>query len=113
MHADKTAMKKKIDRDALHQHWVHSHEEDTTTERVFRPASFAFPRSRGRSAMALKLDGGLVETGIGPSDRLQERQGTWKLEDDDILCIYEKGRKTPKRTMKIVSLDKNRLVVSK
>lgn len=107
------AMKKNINRSALHQKWVHSHEEDTATERVFRPAFFAFPPSRGRSAMALKLDGGLVETGIGPTDRLQESRGTWKLEDDDTLSIYGKGQKTPKRTMKIVSLDKDRLVVGK
>jgi hypothetical protein len=106
-------MKKNIDRDALRQHWVHSHEEDTETETVFRPASFAFPRSRGRSAMALKPDGGLVETGPGPTDRPQESQGTWKLEDDGTLSIYEKGKKKPVRTMKIVSLDKDRLVVRK
>jgi len=106
-------MKKSIVRDALHQHWVHSHEEDTATETVYRPASFAFPRSRGRSAMALKPDGGLVETGIGPTDRPQESQGSWKLENDDILSIYEKGQAKPKRRMKIVSLDKNRLVVRK
>ena len=106
-------MKKNIDRNALHQHWVHSHEEDTATETVYRPASFAFPRSRGRSAMALKPDGGLVETGTGPTDRPQESQGTWKLEEDDTLSIYEKGQEKPKRTMKIVSLDQDRLVVRK
>jgi hypothetical protein len=106
-------MKKVIDRNALHQHWVHSHEEDTETERVFRPASFAFPRSRGRSAMALKPDGGLVETGIGPTDRPQESLETWKLEGDDSLSIYEKGKQKPKRTMKILSLDQDRLVVRK
>jgi hypothetical protein len=106
-------MKKLIDRTALHQHWVHSHEEDTDTERVYRPASFAFPRSRGRSAMALKPDGGLVETGIGPTDRPQESLETWKLEGDNTLSIYEKGKQKPKRTMKILSLDKDRLVVRK
>jgi hypothetical protein len=106
-------MKKVIDRNVLHQHWVHSHEEDTETERVFRPASFAFPRSRGRSAMALKPDGGLVETGIGPDDRSQESLETWKLEGNDTLSIYEKGKRKPKRTMKILSLDKDRLVVRK
>ena len=106
-------MKKNIDRNALHQHWVHSHEEDTETERVYRPASFAFPRSRGRSAMTLKTGGELVETGIGPNDRPQESQGTWSLEEDGTLSIYEKGKKMPKRTMKIVSLDQDRLVVRK
>jgi hypothetical protein len=106
-------MKKNIDRDALIQQWVHSHEEDTATETVFRPASFAFPRSRGRSAMALKPDGELVETGPGPTDRPQESQGAWKLEGDDTLSIYEKGKNKPKRTMKIVSLDQDRLVLRK
>lgn len=106
-------MKKYIDRKALHQHWVHSHEEDTATETVFRPASFAFPRSRGRSAMALKPDGGLVETGPGPTDRPRESPGQWALEDNGTLSIYEKGKKKPKRTVKIVSLDKDRLVVRK
>ena len=106
-------MKKNIDRNALHQHWVHSHEEDTATETVYRPASFAFPRSRGRSAMSLKPDGGIVETGPGPTDRPQESRETWKLEGDDTISIYEKGKKKPKRTIKIVSLDQDRLVVRK
>ena len=90
-------MKKIIDRNALQQQWVHSHEEDTETEKVYRPASFAFPRSRGRSAMALKPGGELAERGIGPTDRLQESQGTWKLGKDDTLFLYEKGKKKPKR----------------
>ena len=106
-------MNKTIDSNALHQQWVHSHEEDTATERVFRPASFAFPRSRGRSAMSLKPDGGIVETGPGPTDRPQESRGSWKFEEDDTLSIYEKGKKKPVHTMKIVSLDKERLVVRK
>jgi hypothetical protein len=106
-------MKKNMDRNALHQNWVHSHEEDTATETVFRPASFSFPPSRGRSAMALKPDGGLVETGPGPTDRPQESQGTWTLEDNGTLSIYEKGKKKPKRTMKILALDRNRLVLRK
>jgi hypothetical protein len=106
-------MKKNIDRDALIQQWVHSHEEDTATETVFRPASFAFPRSRGRSAMALKPDGGLVETGPDPTDRSEESRGTWTLEGNDTLSMYEKGKKKPKRTLEIISLDKDRLVVRK
>lgn len=106
-------MKKSIDRKALPRHWVHSHEEDTETERMYRPASFAFPRSRGRSAMTLKPDGELVETEPGPADRPRDNQGTWSLEDDGTLSIYEKGKKKPKRAIKIVSLDQDRLVVKK
>ncbi len=106
-------MKKVVDINALHRQWVHSHEEDTEIERVYRPASFPFPRSRGRSGMSLKPDGELVETGIGPTDRPQESRGTWKLDADDTLSLYEKGKKKPARTMKIVSVDRERLVVRK
>jgi len=63
--------------------------------------------------MALKPDGELVELGIGPTDRPQESQGIWKLEEKDILSIYEAGGKKPNRSLKIVSLDKDRLVVRK
>ena len=105
--------KKNVDRSSLCQQWVHSHEEDTETGMVFRPAAFSFPRSRGRSAFTLKPDGALVETGIGPTDRRQETQGAWKLENDDTLLFYEKARTKPRRTLKIVSLDKDRLVVKR
>jgi len=106
-------MKKNIVKNMLYGQWVHSHEEDTETERVYRPASFAFPRSRGRSAMALKPDGGLVETGTGPADRPRESRGSWKLENDDMLFVYEIGKARPKRQIKIVSLDRDKLVVKK
>ena len=36
-------------------------EEDTNTEMVFRPATYNFPRSRGRRSFELKTDGILVE----------------------------------------------------
>ena len=32
-------MANKVNVDVLQQHWMHSHEEDTDTEMVFRPAS--------------------------------------------------------------------------
>jgi hypothetical protein len=105
--------KKNIDRNLLHQQWVHSHEEDSETAKVFRPSSFAFPPSRGRTAFTLKSDGGLIEISIGPADRRQESQGSWQLEDDGTLLFYEKARRKPKSTMKIVSLDKDKLVIKR
>jgi len=37
--------------------WVHSHEEDSDEEMVFRPAAYEFPPSRGRRSFELKPDG--------------------------------------------------------
>lgn len=106
-------MNRKITPEILYQHWVHSHEEDTDTEMVFRPATFNFPRSRGRKAFELKPDGSLVEIGIAPTDRRQETTGTWKLEDDDTLIFYKGAESEPGRVMHIASAGKERLVIKK
>ncbi len=104
-------MKRKVAEDLLDQHWVHSHEEDTNTEMVYRSATFNFPPSRGRKSFDLKPDGSLLIVGIGPTDRPQVIRGTWKLEGNDNLVFYTKPEHSS--VMKIVSLDKDRLVTRK
>jgi hypothetical protein len=106
-------MSNQINQDALAQHWVHSHEEDTNTEMVFRPATYNFPRSRGRRSFELKTDGILVEGGMAPDDRRQETQGRWELQDSDTLVFYTQSASQPSRVMPIVSVDKDRLVIKK
>lgn len=102
-----------VDKNSLAQHWVHSHEEDTGKQMVFRPAAFQFPPSRGRAGFDLKADGKLVNQGIAPTDGTTETIGTWKLEDDSTLAFYLGKVKTPSRSLKIISADKDRLVVKK
>lgn len=106
-------MNKNINREVLHQRWIHSHEEDTEREVVFRPVNYRFPPSRGRKSIELKPDGSLLETRIGPTDRLQEFQGAWKLEGDDTLVLYTKSPSESRRVMQILSVDKKRLVIRK
>lgn len=106
-------MKRKSIPDVLHQHWVHSHEEDTETEMVFRPATYTFPRSRGRRSFELRPDGSLIETGIGPTDRPQETQGTWKLVAADHLSLCMQSPSKPDWVMKIASVHKDKLVIRK
>ena len=93
----------------LSQHWVHSHEEDTATEMVFRPAAYNFPRSRGRKSFELKPDGSLLEIGIAPTDRQQESHGTWVWHDDDTLAFYASPGAESRRVMHIASVDKDQL----
>src|SRR5262245_39823312 len=106
-------MANQITHEVLQQHWVHSHEEDTDLEMVFRPASFKFPPSRGRRSFELKPDGSLIEDRIGPVDRPVETQGTWRLEDDDRLILCPASRSEPNRVLRIASVDKDRLVIKK
>jgi hypothetical protein len=105
-------MSEKVLSAALQQHWVHSHEEDTQTEMVFRPATYQFPRSRGRKAFSLNADGTLTQTNIAPTDRREQTTGTWKLAGDE-LAFYNESASQPSRVMKIASVDEHRLVVKK
>lgn len=94
--------------DPLLQHWIHSHEEDTDTEMVFRPASFNFPPARGRKGFELSPDGALTDYGIGPTDRRQQISGKWKRTGDDLTL--DAGAR---RVLKIVSVSNDRLVAKK
>jgi hypothetical protein len=67
--------------------WVHSHEEDTDREMVFRPAEVELPPSRGRVAFELRPDGTFVESGIGPTDRSEPASGRWQLEDGEKIVL--------------------------
>ena len=96
----------------LQRRWLHSHEEDSDTEMVFRPASFKFPPSRGRAGFDLKPNKSYIDIGIAPADGPQESRGTWKLRDDQ-LELFKSASPTPTRTLQIVSADKDRLVVKK
>lgn len=96
----------------LQKRWMHSHEEDTATEMVFRPASFTFPTSRGRMGFDLGPNQALVEIGIAPADGAQEAAGKWALEDDQLQFFKGSSRK-PTRTLQIASADNKRLLVKK
>jgi hypothetical protein len=68
----------------LARRWVHSHEEDTADELVFRAADsgYAFPPSRGREALDLHPDGSYGGTVPGPADKPAPVEGEWTLEED-------------------------------
>ena len=97
----------------LCQRWVHSHEEDTDSEMVFRPASFEFPRSRGRASFELRPDGTLTKAGPGPADRPRETSGRWKLDADGTLTFDMDSPSEPSRAMRIASASKTLLVLEK
>jgi hypothetical protein len=86
-------------------HWVHSHEEDTDREMVFRPAGYGFPPARGRTSIDLRPDGTYVETAPGPVDVPEASEGAWSL-DGDRLVLGD-------RVWDIASADKDRLTVRK
>src|SRR5262245_54196234 len=101
-------MAKDVNADLLAGRWMHSHEEDEGGVKVFRPASFNFPRSRGRESLVLEAGGRLVHGKPGPTDRTERVSGSWELAGDT-LTINRPGASP--LVYKIVSADKDKLVV--
>jgi hypothetical protein len=89
--------------------WVHSHEEDTDEELVYRPADHPFPPSRGRTSFELRPDGTYVESSPGPVDAPEESAGTWSL-DDDRLILGAVGDR-PGHAWEITGAEPERLTV--
>jgi hypothetical protein len=99
-----------VARDVLVGSWTHSHEEDSGDLVVYRPTSYAFPRSRGRDSFELAADGSLVERAIGPADRSVPSPGRWELSEDGRL-VLRPGAGGPERAFEVVSAAPDLLVL--
>jgi hypothetical protein len=95
--------------DALPGRWVHSHEEDTDDEMVFRPATHPFPPSRGRTSFELRRDGTYLAWSPGPVDAPEQSGGSWSL-DGDRLVLGAEGERTG-HAWQITAAEGDRLVV--
>lgn len=80
-------VKKRVDVEAFYGKWIHSYEEDTKEELVYRHADFPFPPSRGRAGFELSADKSCKLVGIGQSDISAVRYGRWDLENEEEVRI--------------------------
>jgi hypothetical protein len=99
-----------IERDALAGDWVHSHEEDTASEMVFRPADREFPLARGRRQLTLRADGTFIESAPGPTDRPEEAGGSWEVDEDRLVLYRGEGEG---EMLSVAAAEPDRLVVRK
>jgi hypothetical protein len=99
-----------ISKQTLCRRWVHSHEEDAEGQKVFRPADYPFPPSRGRLSFELSADGSARVRRPGATDRAVGSRGHWKLEDD-VLELDTPRDATRRRVYAVVSSSPEKLVV--
>ena len=78
---------------------------------VFRPATHAFPPSRGRTKFELRADGTYVENSPGPVDAPAVSRGRWSLEGDRLVLGAEGDR--PGHAWEITAAETDRLTVRK
>ena len=105
----------------LHKNWVHSHEEDTEGEIVYRPDTYALsPLRGGRDAIELKPDNSFTQRGDmeaghsnqGPDDRYNYAHGHWRIDENNILSLTG-DENSPAKKLKVLSLDNDKLVIQK
>jgi hypothetical protein len=96
----------------LTRQWVHSFEEDTDTEEIYRPANYNFPPARGRTGFELKADQTCRRLGIASTDGSQLTEGTWQVDggSESTLRVDAGGTQ---QELTIVSVEPERLVVRK
>jgi hypothetical protein len=99
---------KPIDTALLCQRWIHSHEEDSEDQVVFRPATHPFGPSRGRREYTFLQDGTLRLGRPGPTDRRESAEGHWSAADGENLEI--RAADGAVMHLRVVSLEADRLV---
>jgi hypothetical protein len=95
----------------LHRTWLHAQEEDQGDVLVYRPNTYSFPPSRGRTGFSFDPNGLFTQFDIAPTDGLEGRKGTWKPENSHTLHIALDDKRDPDYSLEIVSLEKDVLKV--
>ena len=90
----------------LYKTWLHSYEDETEEGiRVYRPNSFDFPPSRGRTGFTIEPGGKFVQYTIAPTDGLVNIIGLWTMKDKNTLSLsFADGKQQP-YDIEIVSLE--------
>lgn len=91
--------------------WLHAHEEDQGDMLVYRPNTYAFPPSRGRTGFAFEPNGLFTQYDIAPTDGLEGHKGRWKVQNDHIIRISLDDKQEPDYALEIVSLENQVLKV--
>ena len=89
------------------KHWKHSREEDAGGVRVFRPAGYKFPLSRGRAGFDIKKNGDFVDYPIAATDGNEKVPGTWKLDEAGKVVVTFQDPGRPPLVIQIVECDGN------
>lgn len=95
----------------LERTWLHAHEEDQGDVQVYRPNTYAFPPSRGRTGFAFEHNGLFTQLDIAPTDGIEGRKGRWTAENDHTLRISLDDKKDPDYKLEVVSLENDVLKV--
>jgi len=96
----------------IYQSWVHTFEEDTNTEKVFRPTGYPLPPARGREGIEFQRGGKVIYRAIGPVDLPVQYEGSWTMTDKNTMQVQIPDYSDQSQSFRITSLEKDRLVIA-
>lgn len=91
--------------------WLQSREENVGDTLVYRPNTYAFPPSRGRTGFAIKPYGRFEQFDIAPTDGLAGQPGTWVIDKETLLHIHLLEGQEPDYTLEILGLDAKKRIL--
>jgi len=97
--------------DKLEGSWRYSYEESQDDVQVYRPNTYAFPPSWGRTGFAFDRGGLFTQYDIAATDGIYSRPGTWKMDGVRTVLISLEDQLEPDYRLEIVSLKGNVLKV--
>ncbi len=96
-----------VDPAVLQQTWLHAHEEDHGDTVVYRPNTYAFRPSRGRTGFQIEPNGVLTQYDIAPTDGLEKRAGKWRIEGQMFYATFPDKNSTD-YSLRVLSLTPDR-----
>lgn len=93
--------------------WLHAHEEDQDEVQVYRPNTYAFGPSRGRTGFNFEHNGLFTQYDIAPTDGLEGHKGKWTAESETVLRIALDDKSEADYKLQIVSLEKDLLKIKR
>jgi hypothetical protein len=99
--------KNKLEEQLIGTTWLHAFEEDQDDVITYRPNTYDFAPSRGRTGFLLEPGGVLKNFAIAPADGLEEQPGTWEFTDGKkiLVTIKPEGQPQLRYFIEIVSLE--------
>ncbi|MDX5348757.1 MAG: hypothetical protein LPJ89_03335 [Hymenobacteraceae bacterium] len=111
--ANKCRSKKDVQEALLQKTWLHSHEEDQGEIRVYRPNTYDFPPSHGRTGFTFEPNGVFKQYDIAPTDGLEEHLGKWEIVKDDLIRISFSEKNVPGYEIKIEAVEDDVLKIKR
>ncbi|OGX86315.1 hypothetical protein BEN47_01835 [Hymenobacter lapidarius] len=85
--------------------WLNSHEENGGDTLVYRPQTYKFPPSRGRTGFRIEPFSHFEQFDIAPTDGLTDRPGTWTIDRKLYMRITLESGPNPNYTLQVLDLD--------